>query len=379
MFESASGAIDLVGGAFDAVTSGLEKMGVTMDEQTQAIIGDIGGILDGAGQVASGIATGNPLSIIQGSIGLLSSAFDLFNSRDRKAEKSIKRHQEAIDKLKASYEQLEWAVDKALGAEVYNNQMGLIHNMEQQQAHLRGMISDEQSKKKTDNGKIQDYQNQIAELDRQIQDMYDEIANDILQTNAKDFASTLADSLTEAFKAGEDAANAFEQTVNEVLQNAIVNQLKKKFLENQLQSALDSLYTDMGYWSGDNFIFDGLTDAEIADFKAKVQAAANNYNQALDVYKDLFKDLEIDDDSEDSLTGAVKGVTEETADIIAGQMNAIRINQMEATQVLRQSLQALNTIANNTAYNRYLAGIERIITILERNSTGDSLRAQGLS
>lgn len=379
VFKSASGAIELVGGAFDAVTSGLEKMGVTMDEQTQAIIGDIGGILDGAGQVASGIATGNPLSIIQGSIGLLSSAFDLFNSRDRKAEKSIKRHQEAIDKLKASYEQLEWAVDKALGAEVYNNQMGLIHNMEQQQAHLRGMISDEQSKKKTDNGKIQDYQNQIAELDRQIQDMYDEIANDILQTNAKDFASTLADSLTEAFKAGEDAANAFEQTVNEVLQNAIVNQLKKKFLENQLQSALDSLYTDMGYWSGDNFIFDGLTDAEIADFKAKVQAAANNYNQALDVYKDLFKDLEIDDDSEDSLTGAVKGVTEETADIISGQMNAIRINQMEATQVLRQSLQALNTIANNTAYNRYLAGIERIITILERNSTGDSLRSQGLS
>lgn len=378
VFKSASGAIELVGGAFDAVTSGLEKMGVTMDEQTQAIIGDIGGILDGAGQVASGIATGNPLSIIQGSVGLLSSAFDLFNSRDRKAEKSIKRHQEAIDKLKASYEQLEWAVDKALGAEVYNNQMGLIHNMEQQQAHLRGMISDEQSKKKTDNGKIQDYQNQIAELDRQIQDMYDEIANDILQTNAKDFASTLADSLTEAFKAGEDAANAFEQTVNEVLQNAIVNQLKKKFLENQLQSALDSLYTDMGYWSGDNFIFDGLTDAEIADFKAKVQAAANNYNQALDVYKDLFKDLEIDDDSEDSLTGAVKGVTEETADIIAGQMNAIRINQMEATQVLRQSLQALNTIANNTAYNRLLQDILSAVRELQRPS-GDSLRSQGLS
>lgn len=378
MFESASGAIDLVGGAFDAVTSGLEKMGVTMDEQTQAIIGDIGGILDGAGQVASGIATGNPLSIIQGSVGLLSSAFDLFNSRDRKAEKSIKRHQEAIDKLKASYEQLEWAVDKALDTEVYSNQMGLIHNMEQQQEHLRGMIRDEESKKKTDNGKIQDYQNQIAELDRQIQDMYDEIANDILQTNAKDFASTLADSLTEAFKAGEDAANAFEQTVNEVLQNAIVNQLKKKFLENQLQSALDSLYTDMGYWSGDNFIFDGLTDAEIADFKAKVQAAANNYNQALDVYKDLFKDLEIDDDSEDSLTGAVKGVTEETADIIAGQMNAIRINQMEATQVLRQSLQALNTIANNTAYNRLLQDILSAVRELQRPS-GDSLRSQGLS
>lgn len=124
--------------------------------------------------------------------------------------------------------------------------------------------------------------------------------------------------------------------------------------------------------------FDGLTDAEIADFKAKVQAAANNYNQALDVYKDLFKDLEIDDDSEDSLTGAVKGVTEETADIIAGQMNAIRINQMEATQVLRQSLQALNTIANNTAYNRLLQDILSAVRELQRPS-GDSLRSQGLS
>ena len=46
MFESASSAIDLVGGTLDAVTSGLEKMGVTMDEETQAIIGDLGGILD---------------------------------------------------------------------------------------------------------------------------------------------------------------------------------------------------------------------------------------------------------------------------------------------------------------------------------------------
>ena len=60
-------------------------------------------------------------------------------------------------------------------------------------------------------------------------------------------------------------------------------------------------------------------------------------------------------------------------------MNAIRINQLESTAILRQSLQALNTIAQNTAYNRYLARIERIITILERNSTGDSLRSQGLS
>ena len=377
-FSSVGGSIDFVNGVFNSVTSGLEKMGIQMDEETQAIMNDIGGIMEGASQLSQGIATGNPLSIIQGSIGLLSSAFDLFNSRDRKAEKQIKKHQEAITKLQNAYKQLEWQIDKALGGEVYKNQQAAIRNMQEQQAHLKASWEAEISKKHTDWGRVDEFKEQYAELGRQIEDMIDEISNDLLQTNAKDFASQLGDSLVEAFKSGEDAAKAMETTVNEVLQNLVVNQLKKKFLEQQLQSALDQLERDMGYWNGDDFIFDGLSDAEIARFKQQVAAATSNFNQALDIYKDLFADLGLDD-TDDSLTGAVKGVSEETANILAGQMNAIRINQLESTQILRQSLQALNTIVANTSYNKYLARIERIITILETNQSSDALRSQGLA
>lgn len=377
MFESATGAIDLVKGSLDAVVSGMDKMGIAMDDNTQAILGDIGGILDGASQISQGIATGNPLSVIQGSIGLLSSAFDLFNSRDRKAEKQIKKHQQAIKDLENAYKQLEWQIDKALGADVYEGQMQAIHNMEAQRQHLQQMWEAEESKKKTDHDRVRDFKEQYADLGRQIEDMYDSISKDILQTDAKDFAGSLGDSLVEAFKKGEDASKAFETTVNEVLQNAVVNQLKKRFLEQQLQGALDQLESNMGYWNGDDFVFDGLTDSEIEAFKRKVQAAANNYNQALGIYSDLFKDMTGDEDADTSLTGAVKGVTEETASIVAGQMNAIRINQLEATAVLRQSLQQLNMIAANTQYNRYLVKIDRIISLLEKS--GDSLRSQGLS
>lgn len=377
-FSSVGGSIDFVNGVFNSVTSGLEKMGIQMDEETQAIMNDISGILEGASQLSQGIATGNPLSIIQGSIGLLSSAFDLFNSRDRKAEKQIKKHQEAITKLQNAYKQLEWQIDKALGGEVYKNQQAAIRNMQEQQAHLKASWEAEISKKHTDWGRVDEFKEQYAELGRQIEDMIDEISNDLLQTNAKDFASQLGDSLVEAFKSGEDAAKAMETTVNEVLQNLVVNQLKKKFLEQQLQSALDQLEKDMGYWNGDDFIFDGLSDAEIARFRQQVAAATSNFNQALDIYKDLFADLGLDD-TDESLTGAVKGVSEETANILAGQMNAIRINQLESTQILRQSLQALNTIVANTSYNKYLARIERIITILETNQSSDALRSQGLA
>lgn len=373
-----SGSIDLINGTFNAVTNGLQKMGVSMDEETQAILGDIGGIMDGASQVAQGIATGNPLSVIQGSIGLLSSAFDLFNSRDRKAEKQIKKHQKAIKQLENAYKQLEWQIGKALGGEVYKNQQAAIRNMKEQQEHLKASWEAEERKKKTDHDRVNDFKEQYAELGRQIEDMIDEISNDLLQTNAKDFANELGDALVEAFGKGEDAAKAMKTTVNSVLKNLVVNQLKKNFLETQLQGALDQLKKDMGYWNGDDFVFDGLTKAEIDRFKSAVGAASSNFNQALKQYEEIFKDMGLDD-TDESLTGAAKGISEESANILAGQMNAIRINQLDANEVLRQSLQALNTIAINTSYNKYLSRIERIITILESNQGGNALRSQGLS
>ena len=348
-----------------------------MDEETQAILNDISGIMNGAQQLAEGIASANPLSIIQGSISLLTSALDLFNFKDREASKRVKKHEEAIKKLENAYKQLEWQIDKALGGEVYKNQRAAIRNMQEQQAQLQAAWEAESSKKKKDDAKIAEWKEKYADLSRQIEDMIDEISNDLLQTNAKDFANELGDALVEAFSKGEDAAKAMETTVNSVLRNLVLNQLKKNFLEKHLQKALDQLEEDMGYWEGDNFIFD-LSDEEIARFKAAVAAASANYNNALKVYEDLFKELGLDD-TDESLTGAVKGVSEETANILAGQMNAIRINQLDMSAIMRQQLQELNQIAANTAYNKYLQRIERIITILESNNSSNALRSQGLS
>ena len=358
-------------------------------EPLKEVIGDVGSTalssLTSVTMAAIGVATAVKtaetssviLAIIQAALVAVQAIYALFMLKDKQTEKQIEKHQSAVDDLANAYTQLSWEIDRALGGDYYRLQQKSIENLEQQKREIQEMQRLEEEKKKSDDSKVKDYIEQQKDIDRQIQDAYDEIAEDILQTTGKDFADQLGDALVDAFSRGEDAAEAFEETVNDVLKNAIVNQLQRKFLETQLQDALDGLYSDMGYWSGDDFIFDGLTDSEIADFKRKVQTAADNYNQALEIYKDLFEDLEIDD-SEDSLTGAVKGVSEETANILAGQMNAIRINQMESTQVLRQSLQALNTIANNTAYMRLLQDILSVVRNMQK-PTGDSLRSQGLS
>jgi hypothetical protein len=418
IFHGIAGVAQFTGAVFDSVIDGIEKMGIKMDEEGQAIVADIAGIIQGAGQLAEGLATGNPLSIIQGSISIISNGIDLiFGAHDRKAEKSIKRHAEAIAALERAYNQLSWTIDKALGVEVYKNQQAAIRNMRQQQIHLKEMWEAEQSKKDSDANRINDFKEQYAQLGRDIEDMIDEITKDLLQTDAKSFADELGDSLAEAFAKGENAANAFNDTVNNVIKNIVLNQLKKNFLEKQLEPVLKNLEDSMGYYTysseallemyklkkqiadlkawnvfgvnnskikeledlletykaqGDQFIFDGLTDAEIAAFRSQVEQITGNFNLALENYAGIFEDLA---EQDTSLTGAVKGVTEETASIVAGQLNAMRINQSEGVEIMRQQLIQIAAIAQNTTYNRYLESIDARLGRIENS---DALRAYGI-
>lgn len=373
-FKSIGSSIDLVSGAFDSVISGIKKMGVSMDEETDAILGDIGGMLEGAGQFAAGYASMNPVQMVSGAVGFLSSAFDLFNTRDRKAEKSIKRHQEAVTKLGYAYNALEHAVDSALGETVYQNQNAMIQNLRAQQNEIQGMINDEISKKKTDWGRVDEFREQYAEAGRQIEDLIKEITESITQTSATELADELANALVEAFEGGENAAKAFGEVANDVIKNAVVNALKLQFLEQPLQKAIKQLQKDMGFDEEGNGSFNGLTETEQARFKQAIQAAGANFAAAMDMYKDLFEQLDEDDPS--TLSGAIKGASQESIDLLAGQTNAVRVNQVTSLQLLRQQLTHL---ANMDTTLGVISG--RLLTIINKitNTPTDDLRSQGIT
>lgn len=375
-FKSIGSSIDFVSGCFDSVVGGIKKMGISMDEETEAILGDIGGMMDGASQLASGIATGNPLGVIQGSIGLLSSAFDLFNFRDRKAEKSIKRHQEAVKKLGYAYNELEHAVDKALGETVYQNQSAVIQNLRAQQNEIQGMISDEKGKKKSDKNRIAEWEEQYREVGRQIEDIIDDITQSITQTTAGDLANNLTDALVEAFEGGEDAAKAFGDVANDVLKNAVKNALKLQFLEKPLQNAIKQLQKDMGFDEEGNGTFDGLTEAEQARFKNAIKEAGANFAAAMDMYKDLFTDLDNTDPS--TLSGAISSASQESIDLLAGQTNAVRQNQVTSIQLIREQLMHL---ANMDRGIGVIADrVQSIINHLTTAANDDNgLRSQGIT
>lgn len=381
VFGSLASSIDLVKGTFDAVTQGLASMGLAGDEVTQDLLGDIGNMVGAAGQLATGIATGNPLSIIQGSIGLITSALEVFNVKDRKAERAIKKHAEAVKTLEKEYKALEHAVDKALGESVYDNQKALISNMRQQQLHLQEMWKAEEGKKKTDSDKVEEYKEQYAELGRQIEDTIAEIAQSITQTSAKDLASQLSDAIAETFTDGFNSAKvnqAIEKVVQQVMQNAVKNALKLQFLEGPLQAAIAQLQKDMGFDAEGNGSFDGLTEAEQDRFRNRVKEIAASYTEALKMYEDLFKELGDEaGDPTSTMAGAIKGASQESIDLLAGQTNAVRVNQVVEIDILRQQLIRLASIDNKIGVSNQLLG--QIYDEVKGYSASDPLRAQGIT
>ena len=375
IFEDAESSINLVKDSFDAVTGALANMGLVSDEATQQVLGDISNMMSSAAQIASG----TPQGIIQGTVGLISSAFDLFNFRDRRAERAIKKHAAAVEELERAYKALEHAVDKALGESVYDNQKALINNMREQQAHLRAMWQEEEGKKKTDSGKVNQYKEQYEELGRQIEDTIAEITESVTQTSAKDLATQLSDAIAEAYSDGfnsDKVKSAIEKVTNQVLGNAVKNALKKQFLEQQLQSAVKQLQHDMGFDDEGGGSFDGLTPEEQQRFKDRVNSIAQGYAEALKLYEDLFKDLDDTGDPTTSLSGAIKGASQESIDLLAGQTNAVRVNQVQQIEVLRQQLIHLANIDGKLSVsNRHLEQIEKNTS----GSASDPLRAQGIT
>lgn len=121
-----------------------------------------------------------------------------------------------------------------------------------------------------------------------------------------------------------------------------------------------------------------ITENEQRALDTLRNSIVNGATAAAQRINDQFKEYHEDEDEDDTtLTGGVQSVSEETASIVAGQMNAMRINQVEATGVLRQQLIALNQITQYVRYCTHLERIERIVYLLEQRF-GDSERSQGL-
>lgn len=369
---------DYVNGNLQNVLGALDSLGVEGMDEIKQVAGQVMGMMDDASNLAMGIASGNPMQIISSTISLISKGIDMIaGAKDRKLERSIQRHAEEVKKLEAAYKELEKAIDKALGSDRYSTQKATIENLKKQQVEYAAMAQAERNKKKTDKGKVDEYNNSIESAKDKIDEIITSLREDILGSNASTAANDLGNALLDAFAKGEDAAVAWGKKVDDIVGGVIRKMLIQKLVE---QPVGDIINRYMAKWvdSEGNFLgFDSvMTSAaemgkELAALGPGLSGLINNLPD--DIKKYLTGETAKKDTS--PLTGAIQGMTEDTANVLSGYANAIRINQIESITVLRNQLSALNQIASNTSYNINLV---EILNVLRSIYGSNTLRAQGL-
>lgn len=188
----------------------------------------------------------------------------------------------------------------------------------------------------------------------------------------------LRDSLVDAFKEGTDSALAFKQVLGGIIEDFVTKLLYSKVL-GPFFDKLEKDITASLAPGGDKNIIDDLQK-----FYADAGPAVNVLNQGLQALRDQAKGAGFDilqrtntGSAPNSLSKTIQGVSETTANILAGQMNAIRITQADTNGVIRQQLLMLSNISANSDFLRnYLPYLDSINKSL-KDLAADPLRGLG--
>lgn len=124
-----------------------------------------------------------------------------------------------------------------------------------QRAEIEGQLRDEEDKKKSDSSKIQDYKDQLAELNEQIAYFVEDLTKELYGIDFQDWAGQISNALVEAFANGEDAAKAFDNVVNNIMKSVANNILKNMVIQPIFEKLQDKLF-------GENGLFKEFTDIQ---------------------------------------------------------------------------------------------------------------------
>ena len=239
-------------------------------------------------------------------------------------------------------------------------------NLRNQQELIRQQIEAEKDKKDTDWDQIASWEEKIKDIDSQIDDLERQMIEMLAGTDVKTALDEFADALVEAYLQGENSAEALGKKTKEVLKNAVVEALKRRYLAKAIDDAVNYL--------GESMKDGALSESERTQFTSMVNQAGDLFNKALEGVGDWIKDMEED---ADPLTGAVQSMSEETGGVIAGRLNAFIINQGDQIAQLKAILIYQAQISQNTANT--VQKLDQINSTLQRmESKGQSLLSYGI-
>lgn len=365
--------------AFNDIKDTASALGVDTEsnawQDATAFFDSLNGISNSISSIATSAMSGNVGGVIQGVVGIFTSPFKAFAAaHDAKQERQIKLAERNITELERLRNDVKTAIENTLGG-VYSYKMDkdtkatlkkVTDNYEKglklqesgvligyngpytsdtynaakkslaepdnaflaeqaslmaQKDEMQRQLNAEQGKKKKDKDKIADYKQEIKEMETTIKQLATDFLKDIYGVDMKAWASQLTDAVVSAWGKGEDAIDAYKKKARDMVKDLTKNILSQKIMEKALEGPLEALTTTIeqkGRLEPEDVV-------NVADELYKqTDDAVYNITAILESLKDRGLDLSATGDG--SVTNGIKNITEETADILASYVNAIRLD-----------------------------------------------------
>ena len=281
-----------------------------------------------AGAMAFGTALNTAMSVIGWivmGIQLLTMALTAaFKAHDKSLQNQIDSEIKRVEDLKKSYEALEKQLEKVFAAhdmERVTEEMN--KNLEEQIRYTENMIALEESKKKSDDSRVESWKKDIDDMrelmEKNIEDVFSSLTSGILD-NVLDASRGFVDAWYEAFKETGDGISGLKDTFKDML----LDMLKQQASLNVMGKYADQYKNWLKeYVNEDDTEF---TKDEAAEYASRVKETFDSVNKELEGYLGAMGEItdQFENGELSGLQKGIQGITEDQAEVLASYWNSCR-------------------------------------------------------
>lgn len=392
--------------AFNTLRDMADSFGFDTDSNAwntaAAVVDTLTTVTGGVQKILQSLMSGDIGGVVSGVFDTLLTPVTIWSKlHDKKLDKMIEKSKEAAQIMQNQYDILEKQMANFLGNAAlmrtgtlgggYGKQREL---MQGQLAELEKQRQAEIDKKKTDDSVVADYDKQIEEMKISIRDFALEVAKDLYGIDLNGWAEQLGDALVDAFAAGEDAAEAFDETVGDIMRDVTSKMISQDILAPMFGDLRDYLFGKDGTGGafGSDFQLDPSEMGAMKEYLDKIKnegipAAQELFDAINDATGGMLNDTE---KSKSGMTAGLQSLTENTGDLLASYVNSVRgdtsvirlnwdklmesvlpqMNVIAEAQLTAQRQIAENTLRNAVAAEAILKSNESIYRLLSQATNG---------
>lgn len=245
---------------------------------------------------------------------------------DAKHEKRIQKLQKQIDTLEKGYDKLGDAVERAFSKDASKLIEQQNKLLEQQRTLIQQQIKEEEDKKNTDKGKIEEYQNQIDEINKTLEENKEKAVDAIFGEDINSAIENLAEAYADAVAKGGDKWVSVKDTVKNMMKQMVVESIKGSLQSSQ---AIEKIRQKMLEFYSDNVL--SLTEQEY------IYKMAENVQKELDRQFGWADSLLKDETatSQQATAGGFETMTSEDSKELSGRFTAL---QMAGEEIKREAI-----------------------------------------